>query len=76
MGLIDTRTATESIAMDTAMQTGVAVTTTTKVVAVRINSSQTCYGVLDGAPHTESSGADICPSQLEMGVGDFGWRNA
>jgi hypothetical protein len=35
MGLIDTRTAIESIAMGTTMQIGVAITATTKVVAVR-----------------------------------------
>jgi hypothetical protein len=35
MGLIDTRAAIESIAMDTAMQIGAVITGTIKVVAVR-----------------------------------------
>jgi hypothetical protein len=39
MGLIDTRTAIESIAMDTAMQIGVVITGTIKDVAVRRGGS-------------------------------------
>ena len=57
MGLIDTRTAIESIAMGIATRTGVAITAMTKVVVVRNGSgSKTCLGALDGTPHTAPPG--------------------